>query len=192
VRFRLTVNALERDVDVEPRVTLAELVRDHLDLTGTHTGCEHGVCGACTVLLDGAPARACLVFAVQCEGRRVVTVEGFATRVAMHPLQQAWQDCHAFQCGFCTPGFLAAAYDLLADPPADLPADRAAPTEADVRAAPTEAAVRAAPTEADVREALSGNLCRCTGYQPIVDGVLLAAERLHGTPVPPPGCEAEA
>ena len=164
MKVRLIVNAADHEVDVEPRVTLAELVRDHLDLTGTHTGCEHGVCGACTVLVDGAPARACLLLAVQCEGRRVVTVEGFAGPSGMHPIQQAWQDCHAFQCGFCTPGFLAAAYDLLAD--------------------------GAAPDELAVREALSGNLCRCTGYEPIVDGVLLAAARLAGGPVPRPGCEA--
>jgi carbon-monoxide dehydrogenase small subunit len=116
------------------------------------------------VLLDGAPARACLVLAVQCDGRRVVTVEGFAGADGLHPLQQAWMDCHAFQCGFCTPGFLAAGYDLLVE--------------------------RGAPSEAEVREALSGNLCRCTGYEPIIDGVLLAAQRLAGAPVPRPGCEA--
>ena len=163
MKVRLTVNAVDREADVEARVTLAELVRDHLDLTGTHTGCEHGVCGACTVLVDGEPARACLLLAVQCEGRRVVTVEGFAGPEGMHPIQQAWQDCHAFQCGFCTPGFLAAAYDLLAD--------------------------GVVPDESSVREALSGNLCRCTGYEPIIDGVLLAAARLEGARVPPPGCE---
>jgi aerobic-type carbon monoxide dehydrogenase small subunit (CoxS/CutS family) len=156
----VVVNGVERTAEVEPRVTLAELLRDRLDLTGTHLGCEHGVCGACTVLLDDVPARACLVLAVQCDGRRVVTVEGWAAADGtLHPLQQAWLDTRAFQCGFCTPGFLATAYDLLRDDPA--------------------------PSEADARACLSANLCRCTGYQPIVEGIL----RLAGRDVPPPGCE---
>jgi aerobic-type carbon monoxide dehydrogenase small subunit (CoxS/CutS family) len=156
----LVVNGRTRHVEVEDRTTLAELLRDHLDLTGTHVGCEHGVCGACTVLLDGEPARSCLVLAAQCDGRRVVTVEGWADGDGkLHPLQAAWRETVAFQCGFCTPGFLATAYDLLRERPT--------------------------PTEAEVRSHLAANLCRCTGYQPIVEGVL----RLAGTPIPPPGCE---
>jgi len=161
---RLIVNGADTTVDVEPRVTLVTALRDHVGLTGSHTGCEMGACGACTVLLDGEPARACLVLAVQCADRRVVTIEGWASGGALHALQEAWRDVHAFQCGFCTAGFLPVAWDLLATEPE--------------------------PDEAIVRSALSGNLCRCTGYEPIVDGVLLAAARLGRTPVPPPACEA--
>ena len=165
-RVRLVVNAVDAAVEVEPRVTLVEALREHLGLTGAHTGCEHGACGACTVLLDGEPARACLVLAVQGDGRRIVTIEGYGGADGMHPLQEAWRDVHAFQCGFCTPGFLPVALDLLATSPD--------------------------PSEAEVREALSGNLCRCTGYEPIVDGVLLAVRRMNGAPVPPPACERAA
>jgi carbon-monoxide dehydrogenase small subunit len=147
----VTVNGARHEIAVEPRTTLADFLRDELNLTGTHLGCEQGVCGACTVLVDGASARACLMLVGQAAGAEVVTIEGLATGDRLHPLQEAFRDAHSFQCGFCTPGFLATGVELLARNPA--------------------------PTEAEVREALSGNVCRCTGYQSIVDGVLLAAER---------------
>ena len=144
--IHLVVNGIAHDVDVEPRRTLADVLRDDLGLTGTHLGCEHGVCGACTVLLDGASARSCLVLAVQADGHAVTTVEGLGDGV----VQEACRDSHSFQCGFCTPGFLMVITELLDDNPS--------------------------PTEDEVRHALSGNLCRCTGYQSIVEGVLRAAE----------------
>jgi carbon-monoxide dehydrogenase small subunit len=150
---RLSVNGIEREVDVEPRRTLADTLREDLELTGTHLGCEHGVCGACTVLLDGASARSCLVLAVQADGRRVTTIEGLERDADLHPVQQACWECHSFQCGFCTPGMLLSAVELLAEQPD--------------------------PTDGDVRAALSGNLCRCTGYESIVAGVLRAAELLR-------------
>jgi len=146
----LTVNDVGHEVHVEVRRSLADTLRDDLGLTGTHLGCEHGVCGSCTVLLDDAPVRSCLVLAVQADGRRVTTVEGLADGEELHPVQQGCLERHAFQCGFCTPGMLMSAVALLAEDPA--------------------------PDEATVREALSGNLCRCTGYQSIVAGVLRGAE----------------
>jgi carbon-monoxide dehydrogenase small subunit len=148
---RLIVNGEEREATCEPRRTLADFLRENLGLTGTHLGCEHGVCGACTVLLDGEPVRSCLMFAVQASGHEIVTVEGVAPPEGLHPLQEAFWDSHSFQCGFCTPGFVISALAFLEEEPH--------------------------PDEAGVREALSGNLCRCTGYQSIVDGVLLAASR---------------
>ncbi len=148
----LTVNGVLRTARAEPRTTLADFLRDHLGLTGTHVGCEHGVCGACTVLLDGRSVRSCLVFAVQAEGHEVTTVEGLAGPDGeLGPLQQAFHEAHGLQCGFCTPGFLLAARELLAANPS--------------------------PSAEDVRAWLSGNLCRCTGYQNIVKAVLLAASR---------------
>jgi carbon-monoxide dehydrogenase small subunit len=147
--IKLVVNGVERGASAEARRTLADFLRDDLDLTGTHVGCEHGVCGACTVLVDGEPARSCLMFAVQARGREVVTIEGLAQEGELNPLQQALWETHGFQCGFCTPGFLMQITALLAETPH--------------------------PDEAEIREALSGNICRCTGYQSIVDGVLLAA-----------------
>ncbi len=150
----VTVNDERQGAAVEPRRTLADFLRHDLGLTGTHLGCEHGVCGACTVLLDGEPVRSCLVLAVQARDRHVTTIEGMGTPESLHPLQQAMWDAHSFQCGFCTPGFVMAAVALLADNPA--------------------------PTEEDVRRGLGGNLCRCTGYQSIVDGVLLGAARMRG------------
>ena len=152
---RLTVNGAPVEAAIEARLTLADLLRDELGLTGTHLACEHGVCGACTVLLDGDAVRSCLVLAVQAEGREVRTVEGLADGDQLGPVQQAFWEAHGFQCGFCTPGFVMSAYALLQDNPN--------------------------PTEAEVREELSGNLCRCTGYQPIIEGVLLAAERGVGS-----------
>ena len=150
---RLTVNGAPVDAAIEARLTLADLLRDELGLTGTHLGCEHGVCGACTVLLDGDAVRSCLVLAVQAEGREVRTVEGLADGDQLAPVQQAFWEAHGFQCGFCTPGFVMTTVALLEENPT---AD-----------------------EAEIREALSGNICRCTGYQSIVDGVLLAVRRLN-------------
>jgi carbon-monoxide dehydrogenase small subunit len=145
----LTVNGTTVDLDVEPRITLADALRHHLALTGTHLGCEHGVCGACTVLLDGAAVRSCLVFAVQAQGREVTTVEALGRADALHPLQEAFRERHGLQCGFCTPGMVMAAVGLLAENPH--------------------------PTETEVRQGLEGNLCRCTGYHNIVRAVLAAA-----------------
>ena len=149
--IELTVNGAARAGTAEPRTTLADFLREELTLTGTHIGCEHGVCGACTVLVDGEPVRSCLMLAVQARGTEVTTVEGLADGAALHPLQQAFMESFAFQCGFCTPGFVMSTLALLRDEP-----------DAD---------------EARIREELSGNLCRCTGYQSIVEGVLLAAQR---------------
>ncbi len=151
----LTVNNKEYVRSVEPRLLLSDFLRHDLDLTGTHVGCEHGVCGACTVLLDGVPVRSCLTFAVQANGRVVGTVEGLSSNPAqMHPLQQAFWEAHGLQCGFCTPGFLMTLLPFLKENPD--------------------------PTEDEIRHAISGNLCRCTGYQNIVDAVKLAAEKLKG------------
>jgi len=142
------VNGEARSARAEARKTLADFLREDLHLTGTHVGCEHGVCGACTVLLDGEPVRSCLLFAVQARGSEVTTVEGLAADGAMNPLQEAMWESHSFQCGFCTPGFLMQATALLAESPGA--------------------------GEAEIRAALSGNICRCTGYESIVDGVLRA------------------
>ncbi len=149
----LTVNGVPRTASVEARQTLADTLRVDLELTGTHLACEHGVCGACTVLVDGDPVRSCLVLAVQVGGREVTTVEGLATGEEMHPVQQGFYERHSFQCGFCTPGFVMTTAAFLAGCPD--------------------------PDEGEIREALSGNLCRCTGYQSIVEGVRRAAELLR-------------
>ena len=141
----LTVNGEAHTVRVEPRKTLADTIREDCGLTGTHLGCEHGVCGACTILLDGAPVRSCLMFAAQAEGCEIRTVEGLADGDALHPLQRAFIDRHALQCGFCTPGFLMLALGVLEREP-------------DI-------------DEAGLREALASNLCRCTGYLNILDAV---------------------
>jgi aerobic-type carbon monoxide dehydrogenase small subunit (CoxS/CutS family) len=152
VRVATTVNGTRHEREVEPRLLLADFIRHELGLTGTHVGCEHGVCGACTILVDGVPMRACLMFAVQANGRALETVEGLAPeRDRLHPLQEAFRDAHGLQCGFCTPGILMTMKAFLDE--------------------------NANPGEAEIREALSGNLCRCTGYQHIVDAVKLAAER---------------
>jgi carbon-monoxide dehydrogenase small subunit len=144
--FELVVNGVSHSREVEARRTLADFLRDDLGLTGTHLGCEHGACGACTILVDGAPARACLMLAVQADGCAVETVEGLAQNDELNPLQQAFKKHHALQCGFCTPGFLMTASALLAE--------------------------NSNPSETEVREYLAGNICRCTGYQFIVDAVL--------------------
>jgi aerobic carbon-monoxide dehydrogenase small subunit len=147
----LTVNGERRRVQVEARKTLSDTLREDLHLTGTHVGCEHGVCGACTVLVDGAAVRSCLMFGVQADGAQITTVEGLCGDAAsLSPVQRAFRECHGLQCGFCTPGFLISVTALLEQNPS--------------------------PTEAEIREGISGNLCRCTGYQGIVRAVQRAAE----------------
>ena len=145
----LTVNGKRYEKEVEVRVTLADFIRHYLGLTGTHLGCEHGVCGACTILLDGRSARSCLMLAVQADGHEILTVEGIAPNdTELHPLQEAFRDNHGLQCGFCTPGMLTTLIEFLRDNPD--------------------------PTEQEVRIAISGNLCRCTGYQGILAAVRAA------------------
>ena len=153
-KITVSVNGKPRTVAIETRLTLVDFLRHELKLTGTHVGCEHGVCGACTVLVGGISARACLMLAVQCDGEAVTTVESLANDGKLNVLQQAFQDNHGLQCGFCTPGMLMTLTEFLRDQPD--------------------------PTEAEVREALSGNLCRCTGYQGIVDAALDAAKKIRG------------
>ena len=149
------LNGREVTVDVADRTNLVDALREHLDLTGTHVGCEHGVCGACTVLLDGRPVRACLLFAVQVEGARVTTIEGLSgTEGGLHPVQEAFRECHALQCGFCTPGMVLTLAAFLPEHPD--------------------------PSEGEIREAIAGNLCMCTGYQNIVRAGREAASRLRG------------
>jgi carbon-monoxide dehydrogenase small subunit len=157
--IRLTVNGTERQARVMPRLLLADLLREEFGLTGTHLGCEHGACGACTMLVDGEPVRSCLLFAVQADGCRVETVEGLAgPDGALHPLQEAFRARHALQCGFCTPGMLMTLTAYLREHPS--------------------------PAEADIREILSGSLCRCTGYQNIVQAGLDAAAALRAAGAP--------
>jgi carbon-monoxide dehydrogenase small subunit len=155
VPVAFAINGGRVEFRVEPRRTLADAIRDDLGLTGTHLGCEHGVCGACTVLIDGQPARSCLMLAVQAEGAEITTIEGLAHGDEPHPIQQAMREAHGFQCGFCTPGFLMSAVALVAENPA--------------------------PTRDQIRAELSGNLCRCTGYQSIIDGVEVAVRLLATT-----------
>jgi aerobic-type carbon monoxide dehydrogenase small subunit (CoxS/CutS family) len=150
----LSVNGKSYRREVESRILLSDFLRHDLMLAGTHVGCEHGVCGACTILLDGAPVRSCLMLAVQADGHELATVEGLASETALHPVQQAMHEHHGLQCGYCTPGILMTMTAYLKDNPS--------------------------PTEEEVREALSGNLCRCTGYQNIVDAMLAAAKATQG------------
>jgi carbon-monoxide dehydrogenase small subunit len=153
-KIAVTVNGVQHQADVEVRLTLADFLRHTLRLTGTHLGCEHGVCGACTILLDGLTARSCLMLAVQADGHEISTVEGLApSEDKLNPLQEAFRDNHGLQCGFCTPGMLMTLTEFLRDNPN--------------------------PTEQEVRIAISGNLCRCTGYQGIVAAALDAAKRLQ-------------
>jgi carbon-monoxide dehydrogenase small subunit len=155
-RIAIEINGRVVEGEVEPRLLLADFIRDNAGLTGTHLGCEHGVCGACTVQLDGRPVRSCLMFAVQARGHRVATVEGMAPGAeTLHPLQQAFHECHALQCGFCTPGILMTMEAFLREEPD--------------------------PTPERIRGALAGNLCRCTGYQNIITAVRLAADRIENT-----------
>ena len=148
----VTVNGTRYERSVEPRLLLSDFIRQDLGLTGTHIGCEHGVCGACTVLFDGQPVRSCLMFAVQANGHEVLTVEGLGTPEDLHPLQAAFQEAHGVQCGFCTPGILLTLVPFLES--------------------------NRNPSEEEIRAAISGNICRCTGYQHIVDAVKLAAEAM--------------
>ncbi len=153
VTVSVTVNGTPYERTVEPRLLLSDFLRHELGLTGTHVGCEHGVCGACTIIFDRQPVRSCLMLAVQADGHEITTVEGLGTIDDLHPLQEAFREAHAVQCAFCTPGFLMTLVPFLEQNPD--------------------------PTEAEIREAISGNLCRCTGYQHIVDAVQLAAEKMR-------------
>ncbi|MCH9016427.1 MAG: (2Fe-2S)-binding protein [Chloroflexi bacterium] len=149
---KLTVNGKEYESSVEVRKTLADFLREELDLTGTHLGCEHGVCGACTILFNGDSVRSCLMLAVQADGADLTTVEGLAQGEELHPLQLAFQENHALQCGFCTPGMLMTAYAFLEE--------------------------TSDPTREQVKEAISGNICRCTGYAPIIEAILQTSKGL--------------
>jgi carbon-monoxide dehydrogenase small subunit len=154
ISITVTVNGRDYKREVEPRLLLSDFLRHELGLTGTHVGCEHGVCGACTILFDSESMRSCLIFAVQADGHQITTVEGLANdKDNLHPLQQAFWEAHGLQCGYCTPGILMTLVPFLKRSPN--------------------------PTEDDIRHALSGNLCRCTGYQHIVDAVKLAAEKMR-------------
>ena len=157
-RIELTVNGNPQDCEIEARMTLADCLREKLNMTGTHLGCEHGVCGACTVMVDGVAVRSCLMFAVQAVDAEITTIEGLARDGKLSALQQAFHDNFALQCGFCTPGFLTTAEAFLAENPV--------------------------PTRAEVQCAISGNICRCTGYVSIVDAILDAAKRLRAESTP--------
>ncbi|MBS61250.1 MAG: (2Fe-2S)-binding protein [Anaerolineaceae bacterium] len=150
--IKVTINGTKHTSSVEARMLLSDFIRHELGLTGTHVGCEHGVCGACTVILNGISVRSCLMFAVQVHGQQITTVEGMATKATdLHPLQEAFREAHGLQCGFCTPGILMSLIPFLDDNPS--------------------------PSEEEIRAAISGNLCRCTGYQNIVNAVKLYLER---------------
>lgn len=150
--LKIKVNGNEYEREVEARLLLSDFLRHDLELRGTHVGCEHGICGACTILFDGEPMRSCLIFAIQANGHEVRTVESLGTVEKMHPLQEAFREKHALQCGFCTPGFLMSLVPFLDEHPS--------------------------PSTEEIREALDGNLCRCTGYQNIIEAVKLAAENM--------------
>ena len=152
VDIALTVNNNHYKRSVEPRLLLSDFLRHELGLTGTHIGCEHGVCGACSILFDGQPIRSCLMFAVQADGHEILTIEGLGTKDNLHPLQESFKEAHGVQCGFCTPGFILTLIPFLEKNPN--------------------------PDEWEIRKAISGNICRCTGYQHIVDAVKLAAEKM--------------
>ena len=177
MKLSLEVNGRARDIDVEPRKTLLDALRDDLHLVGTHAGCEHGVCGACTVLLDGEPVRSCLMFAVQADGYAITTIEGVATAPGeLSVLQDAFCETHGLQCGFCTPGMILTSHALLERN--DSPSRELIVAVHDLLARHPD------PTELEVREAISGNICRCTGYGQIVEAVELAAERLRKANMP--------
>jgi len=150
----LRVNGVERTLDVEPRLLLVQALRERLDLTGTHIGCDTSSCGACTVLLDGVSVKSCTMFAVQAEGRAVTTIEGIGTREDLHPMQEAFWTQHGLQCGFCTPGMIMSAIDLIARHPD--------------------------PSDEEIRYGIEGNICRCTGYENIVKAVTVAAAVVRG------------
>jgi carbon-monoxide dehydrogenase small subunit len=151
---RVTVNGQLHEAEVEPRTTLVDFLRGTLGLTGTHVGCEHGVCGACTILWNGRAVRSCIMLAVQADGSEVTTVEGLSPNGQLHPIQQAFMERHGLQCGFCTPGFLMSIHELLERNPD--------------------------PSDAEIKDTLGGQICRCTGYQSIVDSVRLAVEKMKG------------
>ncbi|MGC9357461.1 MAG: (2Fe-2S)-binding protein [Anaerolineae bacterium] len=153
----VNVNGVEYTRTVEPRLLLSDFIRHDLGLTGTHVGCEHGVCGTCTILFDGVAMRSCLLFAVQADGHEIRTVESLGTPEDLHPLQEAFQEKHALQCGYCTPGMLMSLVPFLEENPD--------------------------PTDEEIREAIGGNLCRCTGYENIVEAVKLAQEKMHSEEV---------
>jgi aerobic carbon-monoxide dehydrogenase small subunit len=160
MRTELTVNGRTQAVEVEPRTTLLDALRDQLGLNGAHAGCEHGVCGACTVLIDGSPVRSCLIFAVQADGYSITTIEGLAPGPGeLSPVQDAFCETHGMQCGYCTPAMILVAHALLTK--------------------------NSTPTREEIVDAISGNICRCTGYAQIVEAIALAAERLRGTNRPP-------
>jgi carbon-monoxide dehydrogenase small subunit len=150
IPIRLRVNNADRQLDVEPRLLLVHYLRDHLGLTGTHVGCETGICGACTVLVDGKAVKSCTMFAVQADGATITTIEGLAANGALHPVQQGFWDCHGLQCGYCTPGMIMTSVQLLHD--------------------------NASPSREQIAHGLQGNLCRCTGYSHIIDAVASAAK----------------
>ncbi len=153
-RILVKVNGVEYEREVEPRRLLVDFLRDDLELLGTHVGCEHGICGACTLLLDGQPIRSCLMFAVQAQGAGILTVEGLAKDGKLHPIQEAFQEHHGLQCGYCTPGMLMTSYAFLSENPE--------------------------PSEEEVRKEISGVLCRCTGYKHVIDSVLSSAAKMKG------------
>jgi carbon-monoxide dehydrogenase small subunit len=152
VKINLTVNGVQYEREVEPRLLLSDFIRHDLQLTGTHVGCEHGLCGACTIILDGQSVRSCIMFAVMADGSTIETVESLGTPDHLHPVQEAFMEKHALQCGFCTPGFLMTIVDYLGD--------------------------NKNPTDEEIREAIDGNFCRCTGYENIVEAVKLAAQKM--------------
>jgi len=151
---RLRVNGVTHESEVEPRLTLVDFLRGEVGLGGVHVGCEHGVCGACTVLMDGDAVRSCITLAVQADGCELTTIEGLATEGQLHPIQQAFMQCHGLQCGFCTPGFIMSILELLRETPC--------------------------PSDEQIKETLGGNICRCTGYQSIMEAVRVAAGKLSG------------
>jgi aerobic-type carbon monoxide dehydrogenase small subunit (CoxS/CutS family) len=163
MRIATTVNGIRYERDVEPRLLLVDFLREELDLVGTHVGCEHGVCGTCTVLMNGESIRSCITFAVQADGQELTTVEGLVGNGGMHPLQEAFWENQGLQCGYCTPGMLLRAHEILAENPD--------------------------PSREEVKEAIASNLCRCTGYAFIVDSVLDAAKRMRGDGRAAPGDE---
>lgn len=160
-RIRVKVNGVEHEALVEPRLTLADFLRGDLGLGGVHVGCEHGVCGACTVLMNGRAVRSCIMLAVQAEGAELTTIEGLSPDGHLHPIQEAFMEAHGLQCGFCTPGFIMSIAELLEE--------------------------SSQPSEDEIRETLGGNLCRCTGYEDIVKSVRLAIAKMGGATVPEGG-----
>ncbi len=153
--IHLNVNGLPYETAVEPRLTLVDLLRGELGLGGVHVGCEHGVCGACTVIMDGRAVRSCIMLAVQADGAELITVEGLRGENGLHPIQEAFMEAHGLQCGFCTPGFLMSSLELLRE--------------------------NSEPSDEEIKEAIGGNICRCTGYQSIIESVRLAARKMRET-----------